>query len=130
MALCSIDLQAKKLEYAGANNPLYFIRNGVLEMVKADKMGISAQYQAFAGYTNVEMDIREGDTIYLFSDGYPDQFGGERNKKFTYRKFGDLLLEIHDKPMKEQRDILDDTIEAWKGERSQTDDICVMGTRI
>lgn len=130
LAVCSIDLKAGKLEFAGANNPMYLVRDGELEMIKADKMGVSAQYQAQTSYTNVEMDIQDGDRIYLFSDGYPDQFGGDRNKKFTYKRFADVLLENHQKPMEEQCQILDDIIEEWKGAREQTDDICVMGAEL
>ncbi|MCG8576099.1 MAG: PAS domain S-box protein [Flavobacteriales bacterium] len=130
ISLCCIDLANHKLEFAGANNPLYIIRDEELEIVKGDKVGISAQYQAFGGYNNVEMDIEEGDMIYLFSDGYPDQFGGDRNKKFTYKRFGDLLIDIHLKPVQEQLEVLEETIEEWKGDRDQTDDVCIMGTKI
>lgn len=130
LSLISIDLANHKLDFAGANNPLYLVRDGELQIIKGDKVGISAQYQAFGGYNNAELDIEEGDMIYLFSDGYPDQFGGERNKKFTYRRFADMLVENYTKPVQEQRQLLDDEVESWKGDRDQTDDICVMGTRI
>jgi serine phosphatase RsbU (regulator of sigma subunit) len=68
--------------------------------------------------------------IYLFSDGYRDQFGGKDNKKFMSKKFNDLLLSIHQRPLLEQKDILDKTIEEWKGNHPQTDDILVMGLRL
>ncbi len=130
VGICTLDLKSKKLQFAGANNPMYLIRNGTLEMIKADKMGISAQYQAHGGFNGVELDILPGDAIYLFSDGFADQFGGERNKKFTYGRFAELLLEIHQKSGPEQLEILEKTIEDWRGERGQTDDICLVGTKL
>ncbi|MBI4645262.1 MAG: SpoIIE family protein phosphatase [Bacteroidia bacterium] len=81
-------------------------------------------------FTQQEIQLQTGDTIYLFSDGYADQFGGEKGKKFTYQRFKDLLLSVQDKSMEEQKQILDETIEKWKGEQEQIDDICVIGVRV
>ena len=129
IALCSI--KGNVLNYAGANNPLWIIRNGELLATKADKQPIG-HYDDGKPYTNHEFELQLGDSIYLFSDGFADQFGGARDKKFTYRQFKELLLKIYQKNMNEQRDILDKTIEAWKQQSGseQIDDICVVGVRI
>ena len=74
--------------------------------------------------------MEKGSTVYLFSDRYPDQFGGDKEKKFKYKRFKELLLSIHRKPMQEQRQILDKTIEKWKGNLEQIDDICVIGVAV
>ena len=81
-------------------------------------------------YTTHTIDVKEGQSFYLFSDGFPDQFGGERNKKYSYKRLRELLLSVHTKPMDEQRTILESTFEDWKGDKRQTDDVCVMGIRL
>lgn len=129
IALCSLDLVAKKLDYAGANNPLYYINKGELKEIKPDKQPIG-KYADKHPYTNHTLDIETGDCIYIFSDGFADQFGGPKGKKFKYKSFRELLLEIHSKPMDEQKQILDKALEDWKGPLDQLDDICVIGLRI
>ncbi len=130
LALCSIDFQAKKLHYAGANNPLYLIRNGELFQYKADKVPIGAVDIGDHHYTTQHIDLQEGDQIYIFSDGYPDQFGGPKGKKFKYKPFKKLLQKLHDKPMKEQRETLAKTLEEWQGDLEQIDDILVIGVQV
>lgn len=132
-AMCVVDVKKRKLQYAGAFNPLYIIRKDSqdVEEIKANKFPIGN----FVGeeeqkFTNHEMDLNEGDTIYIFSDGYADQFGGPKGKKFRYKNFRDLLLSIQDKSMDEQQKILDDAIESWKGSLEQIDDILVIGIRV
>lgn len=119
------------LKWAGANNPLWIIRKDSTEIeeFKADKQAIGKtdDPQPFTTHT---ISIAKGDSIFLFSDGYVDQFGGERNKKFKSSKLRELLLTIQDLPMDQQREILDETIESWKGEHEQIDDICMIGLRI
>ncbi|MCH8332183.1 MAG: SpoIIE family protein phosphatase, partial [Bacteroidetes bacterium] len=117
------------LEYAGAYNPLYIIREGSLQETKADKQPIGA-YITNDDFTNHEFQLKKGDTVYIFSDGYVDQFGGERDKKFLSKRFQELLLSIQDKSLEDQKEILDQTIEDWRGDNEQLDDICVIGIRV
>jgi phosphoserine phosphatase RsbU/P len=131
MSLCILDLKANKAEFAGANNPMYMIRDRILIKHKGDRFPIGAfegeQPQLFK---NNEIDLAEGDLLYLFSDGYADQFGGPDNKKFMYKKFEDLLLEIHEKPMEVQKESLLARLNEWKGTNEQVDDILVIGIKI
>ncbi|MFC2113665.1 SpoIIE family protein phosphatase, partial [Bacteroidota bacterium] len=132
IALLSIDFDNLKLEYAGAFNPLYHIRDNELIQVPGDKFPIGA----FVGeelnkFKNHEIDLISGDVLYVFSDGYPDQFGGPKNKKFMSKRFREMLVEIHSKPMNDQKEILDTRIHEWMGEENQqVDDILVIGIRI
>ena len=128
IALCGINFKKKKLEYAGAFNPMYLLRDNELTQVKANKFPVGAFIgEELSKFTNNELDIRDGDVVYIFSDGYADQFGGPDNRKFLSKRFRDMLLDIHKRPAREQRDILDQTIEDWKGQYSQVDDILVIG---
>jgi serine phosphatase RsbU (regulator of sigma subunit) len=118
------------LEYAGAFNPLYLVRNGEILETKADKVSIGrSSFNTDMEYTNQRLEIRSGDTVYMFSDGYADQFGGEFMKKFKYGNLKKLILEIQDLSMEQQRDVLDQTIEQWRGELAQLDDILVIGRK-
>lgn len=128
-ALCSFDKTTNILEYAGANNPLYLIRNNEVTQVKADKFAIASFTPNTQNYNNHEIKIEKGDVIYLFSDGYADQFGGDRGKKFMYKKFRNLLLEIKDKSAEAQKTILNTTIEEWRGVHEQVDDILIFGVK-
>jgi len=127
VALCS--LQGNKLQYAGANNPLWVIRNGEILEIKADKQPIG-KYAENKPYTTHNVELQKGDSIYIFTDGYADQFGGEKSKKFKAANFKKLLLSIQEKPMEEQRDIIDQTFKDWKGNLEQIDDMCVIGVRV
>jgi serine phosphatase RsbU (regulator of sigma subunit) len=128
MSIVVFDKAQKTIQFAGANNPLYFVRNGEMEEIKGDKMpvGIHEKMNSFKIHS---FDIQRGDTFYIFSDGYADQFGGPRAKKFMYSNFKTLLMNIQTKSMREQGKILDDTIEAWKGDVDQIDDIVIIGLR-
>ena len=129
IAVLSIDFENKKLQYAGANNPLYYTTdNKEIKVIKADKMPI-ALYEIMGDYKMHELDIEPGSSYYIFSDGYPDQFGGPKEKKFMYKRFRELLLENSDKNMDKQKDILNETIKSWKGKIPQVDDIVVLGLR-
>jgi serine phosphatase RsbU (regulator of sigma subunit) len=127
IALCS--LEGNKLQYAGANNPLWIIRNGEIIETKANKQPIG-QFDNPEPYTTHGFDLEQGDSLYIFSDGYVDQFGGEKGKKFKARAFRELLLSIQDKVMEEQKTIIDATFETWKGALEQIDDVCVIGVKI
>lgn len=131
LALCTIDYEAMTLDYAGAYNPLWLLREGHIIEVKGDKYPIGAFLEEnMRTFTNHHIDLQKGDIIYMFSDGYADQFGGPIGKKFKYKNFKELLLSIHRNRMQEQRHILDHTIEAWRGNLEQVDDIMVIGIRI
>ena len=130
LALCVIDMKSKKVQYSGAYNPLYLIRNNELTEHKPDKMPIGIHREKKEPFKNNLIDVEIGDALYMFSDGYVDQFGGPRQKKFMSKNFKELLLQIHGKPMSEQKEILNTTIEDWMGRVEQIDDILVMGMRI
>ena len=131
MALCVFNLNDMKVEFAGANNPLVLIRNNEVTRYKGDRFPIGA-YEGTdnKNFVNNVIDLKSGDCLYLFSDGYPDQFGGLEGKKFMYKRFEKLLLEIHTLPMKEQKKILDKKLLKWKGSIDQVDDILVIGVKI
>ena len=131
IALCSLSHKEQNiiLEYAGANNPLYIIRNNELIEIKPDKQPVG-KHEGRIPFTNHTLELQKDDCLYIFTDGYADQFGGPKGKKFKYKTFKELLLRIHQQPMGEQNQILNDTIEEWKGELEQVDDICIMGLRI
>lgn len=131
IALCKVDLKNNNLEYAGAMRPLWLVRNNELLEVKADKQpigGLDADYRK--PFTNNKVDLQSGDTLYMFTDGFADQFGGEKGKKFMLKNFEKLLLEINAETLNAQEDILNKRIEAWKGAHEQIDDILVIGIRI
>ena len=118
------------LEYAGAYNPLWIFRKGQFLETKADKITIGAGADDQKPFTNHVIGLQKDDCIYLFTDGYADQFGGSKGKKFKYNGLRDLLLEHHRLPMPLQKEILDKTIELWRGSLEQVDDILVIGIRI
>jgi serine phosphatase RsbU (regulator of sigma subunit) len=130
VAFYILDKVKNKIEYAGANNPLLIFRNGELIEIKADNMPIGIHKNASQSFTNHEFNVLKNDVIYAFSDGYSDQFGGKSQKKFMIRNFKKLLQEIHHKSMKEQKNILEKTLDTWMGNMNQIDDIIVMGVRI
>jgi serine phosphatase RsbU (regulator of sigma subunit)/TPR repeat protein len=152
IALCS--LEGNKLQYAGANNPLWIIRplrhsgsdpesgekeekivgqasNDGFEIIetRANKQPIG-QFDNPEPYTTHSFDLEKGDSIYIFSDGYVDQFGGEKGKKFKAKAFRELLLSIQNKEMEGQRKIIDNAFEEWRGSLEQIDDVCVIGVRV
>lgn len=131
MSLCVFDFKNSRMDFAGANNPVILIRNNNQIKYKGDRFPIGAfvdnQPQQF---TNKEIKLIEGDMIYMFSDGYADQFGGPENKKFFTKRFEQLLLDIHSKSMEEQKEMLKTTLYEWMGSNSQVDDILVIGIRI
>ena len=129
LALCIIDQDEQVLQYAGAYNPLYYIRDGELHQIKADRMPIGVHIKEKDTFTNHELKLQPGDVFYIFSDGYVDQFGGEKGRKFKTKPFKRLLTRISDQPMHIQKKELDRTIMDWKGDHDQVDDIIVIGFR-
>jgi serine phosphatase RsbU (regulator of sigma subunit) len=111
------------------NNPLWIIRNGVIIETKANKQPMG-QFDNPEPYTTHSFDLEQRDAIYIFSDGYVDQSGGEKGKKFKSNAFRELLLSIQSEPMEEQNTIIDEVFETWKGNFDQIDDVCVIGVKI
>ncbi len=147
MALVIIDREIMKMQYAGAYNPLYIIRNSDktepeiinrrldgsgknLYQIRADRMPIGYQISKRKDFTNHEISIYQNDSFYMFSDGYIDQFGGNNGSKFLSKNFKKLLLQIQDSPMKTQKQILDQRLIQWQGDHEQVDDILVIGIKI
>lgn len=130
VAMCIIDFENKKLQYSGAYNPLIIVRKGEAEVVKADKMPVGLHSGEMTSFSTTILDVVSGDCLYLFSDGYADQFGGPEGKKFKSGAFRDLLVEISTHPMAEQKQILEEKIQEWMGEYEQVDDMLVIGIRI
>jgi serine phosphatase RsbU (regulator of sigma subunit) len=129
IALCVLNTKDKTLQYAGANNPLWIIRNSEVQETKADKQPIG-KYAENKPFTNHQFELQPNDTLYIFSDGYVDQFGGEKGKKYKARAFRNLLLSMQDQPLLEQRKLIHNEFETWKGDIEQVDDVCVIGVRI
>ena len=130
IALCIIDPDNFKMQYSGAYNPLYLIRNQEFISLKADRMPIGIHIIEKGSFTNHEIDIQKGDIVYIFTDGYIDQFGGPKSRKFKLKPFKELLISIKDKPMSEQKEILETEFAKWKGNHEQIDDVLVMGIKI
>jgi len=153
MSLVVLNSNTNEIQFSGANNPLYIISESELQVsspvseikkddsivketdsikfyeVKPNKMPI-AIYLKMDDFDNNIIQLQKGDCLYMFSDGYADQFGGPKGKKFKYKPFKKLLLQNNNKPMKEQHDILDAEFESWRGKHEQIDDVAVMGLRI
>jgi len=145
ISLCCIDFEKRKLQYAGAINPLYLIREsgnpevgvvqeesngkGMMIEIRGDPMPIGIHYD-MSNFNYHEIDIFKGDTFYMSSDGFHDQFGGPRRKKFSYRRFREALLNTKSDNMCDQKVQLERLINDWKGDNDQTDDIMVIGFRV
>ena len=142
MAIISIDHETNIVQFSGANNPLYIITtndrtlegfqhleglNSFYEF-KPDKMPISI-YEKMDNFTTHEIQLEKGDQLYMFSDGFADQFGGPKGKKFKYKPFKYLLRENAGKSMKEQKEILDEVFNDWKGNTEQIDDVLIIGIK-
>jgi serine phosphatase RsbU (regulator of sigma subunit) len=141
IALCIIDTKKRKVEYAGANRPLYLVRQNKkspsdgsdthqLIQYQGDRMPIGIYEQETIPFTNHEIQLEKGDALYLFSDGYVDQLGGPSRKTFRSKYFRQFLLQIQDKSMDDQKNLLNDRLQEWRGEVDQIDDILVMGIKI
>lgn len=129
--LCAFDRRTNVLEYAGAFNPLWLVRNGEVIEYKADKFPIgNLKPGENKKFTNNSIPLQKGDTLYLFSDGYADQFGGPKGKKLKYSTFQKMLLDTQHMSMEEQGEYLNKAIEEWRGTLEQVDDVLVIGTRL
>jgi serine phosphatase RsbU (regulator of sigma subunit) len=127
IALCKLD--GTSLSYAGANNPLWIIRKGEILEIKADRQPIG-KFDFSGNFTTKNISLQEGDSLYLFTDGFTDQLGGAENKRFTRNRLKLFLLAIQNNTMQEQHDLLLAELERWKGGSAQTDDVCILGVKI
>lgn len=130
VGLCSLDRSSKKIIFSGANRPLYYFREGELNTIKGTKRTIGDQENEPNQFEEHIIEYQEGDVFYMFSDGYPDQFGGPENKKFMVSKFKSLLSEIHTLKMETQYQRLKESVNSWMKDTEQTDDILVMGFKV
>lgn len=131
ICVCVIDTDTLQMQYSGANNPLYFLpkSDGILQILKPDKMpiGIHARMDSF---TSQNVQLRSGDILYLCSDGYADQLGGVNYKKFSLKKYKELISEIYSYPLETQKQKLDFAFNQWMGKFKQTDDITILGIKV
>jgi sigma-B regulation protein RsbU (phosphoserine phosphatase) len=131
ISLCIFDFEEMTLQYAGANNPVYIVRNdGNLQICSADRMPIGIHEHSTKPFTNNDLLISKGDMVYMFSDGYADQFGGPHDQKFRYKRLQALCVEMFHKSMPEQYDGFERNMDEWIGYRDQIDDIIVIGVKI
>ena len=131
VALCNIDLATLNMQFAGAFNGAWLIREKNLIEITGDKfpIGVHAGGES-KPFTRKEMQLQKGDSLYLFTDGFADQFGGPKGKKFKYKQLADLLISFSERPMEEQKEMLKNTFDEWKGSLEQVDDLLVMGVRV
>ena len=130
MVLCRLDPKKRTLEFAGAFNPVIHIRDNKLTQIKADSQPVALYPGNRTPFSKQTIDLNKGDMIYIFSDGFADQFGGKKDKKYLRSKFYDFLLSISAAPTKQQQQALETEFISWKGENEQIDDVCVMGVRV
>jgi ligand-binding sensor domain-containing protein/serine phosphatase RsbU (regulator of sigma subunit) len=131
VSLFALNITTLSLEWSGANNPLWIIRKGTktIEEIKANKQPIG-NTEIKTNFTTHQINLLNGDAIYIFTDGYQDQFGGEKGKKFMVSKLKELFISVAEKSMQEQNQIIDTTFEHWRGSNEQVDDVCVIGVRV
>lgn len=127
LALCVIDLDKKHVEFSGANNPLIYFKNNKLNVIKADRMPIGVSALEEESFTRNIIPFQDIDSFYIFSDGYPDQFGGPNDKKLKYRGFKEYLEQTQKLKIQNQEESLKNRFYKWKGKEQQLDDIIVIG---
>jgi serine phosphatase RsbU (regulator of sigma subunit) len=130
LALCTLDKESYVLEFAGAHSPVFVIRDKVLLQYEPDKFSIGSFAFGEREYQNQRVQLEEGDSVYVFSDGFVDQFGGPRGKKFLKKRFKELLLELSHLSMEDQKKKLQASLDEWQGNLEQVDDILVIGIRV
>ncbi|HHU35192.1 MAG TPA: DUF4154 domain-containing protein [Bacteroidetes bacterium] len=128
VAVCVVDPEKDILWYAGANSPLYLVRDNELIHYRADKMPVAIHYR-MDPFTRHEIPLKKEDAFYIFSDGYADQFGGPEDKKFMTAQLKKTLVDIVNEPMMKQGEILNEIFETWKGDSPQIDDVMLIGVR-
>ncbi len=131
LALLKFNTQSLCLEFAGANTRLYILRENEFMEIEGDSEPLGAFYGTKErNYNNYTIQLQKNDMVYMFTDGYIDQFGGPKNKKFLNKRFKELLCEIFRLPMKEQRQKLEETIYTWRGDNEQVDDMLILGLKV
>jgi serine phosphatase RsbU (regulator of sigma subunit) len=130
MAIISIDKQNNLLEFAGAMNPMYILRNGDIIELKPDRMPVGFYDNEDRPFSSTSISIKKGDQLYMFSDGFYDQFGGETGSKMKASRFKEILKKCAGKSRQEQYDILSNAFDSWKGKYNQVDDVLVIGIEI
>ena len=130
IVLCKFDFKNNLLEFAAANNALYLLRNGTLKEYKGDKMPVGKYSENTNSFTKRTIELKKGDIIYTFTDGYPDQFGGPNGKKYLYKKLENKLQNINHLPMSDQKGELLNEFEKWRGGLEQIDDVTVIGIKV
>jgi len=130
IAICCFNSTSNSVEYAGAHNPLWIVRNEELIEFKADKLPLNFNKGQAESFTNHHIEIQKGDNLYIFTDGYQDQFGGDKGKKFRSKQLQELLVSISKLSMADQEKKLNDILEAWQGNYEQVDDILVIGIKV
>jgi len=130
IALCVIDEDFQKMQFAGAFRPLLHIRDGQINRIKSDPVPIGGFRAEAPKFTLHELDIKKGDCFYIYSDGYADQFGGERDKKYMTKRFRELIVSMHNLPMNDQHEKLQVEFDRWRGNNEQVDDVLVIGFRL
>jgi serine phosphatase RsbU (regulator of sigma subunit) len=129
ISLCLLNTKTKEIQWAGANNPLWYIEEGQMKEIKANKQPIGKIDLPYP-FTTHSIPLKSGDKLYLFSDGYADQFGGDKGKKFKYKNLKEMIFSNSQLDMDQQKELLSTTIEKWKGNLEQIDDILVIGIKI
>ncbi len=130
ISLCAFNTQTKILHYSGANNPFYYFRNNALHIIKGDRMPIGISGNEERSFANHKLQLKEKDMLYIFSDGYADQFGGPDGKKLKANRFKELLTLYHTKNLKVQKEALLNELIDWMEDHEQVDDILIMGLRV
>ncbi len=130
IACCVFDLESRTLEFSGANNPMLFFKNGIMHMVKGDRMPIGVSPVEEESFKKTILGFDDVDVLYIFSDGYADQFGGEDNKKLKLKGFHKILHDIQSEPFSKQEELLLNYINSWKGNYEQVDDILIIGINL
>jgi serine phosphatase RsbU (regulator of sigma subunit) len=130
IALCAFDMEALTVDFAGAYRPLLIVREDTVMEYKSTKRSIGSEFSRDKPFTEEQIELEAGDCIYLFSDGYVDQYGGDDDKKFLLRQFKELILKINHLPMSEQQIQIEQCFTSWMGSSEQLDDILVIGIRV
>src|SRR5262249_8588931 len=129
ISFCAIDLKMQELKWSGAGNPLWYFTGGKLKELAGDNQSVGQSYQS-RNFVTHTLQLNKGDTLFLFTDGYADQFGGPTGKKFMSKRLKELLEANAEKPMAEICECVDSTFKTWKGELDQVDDVTIIGVRI
>ncbi len=130
MSICTINYDTLEVQYSGANNPLFYIRDEKLTVIKGSRQPVGSHILENEPFENHELQMKPGDRMYIFSDGYQDQYGGDENRKFMVGRLKRFFVEIHKKPLGTQKEIMNQTIEEWMADKKQIDDILVIGIKL